>query len=68
MMRREDFPRPFFAHVVSMRIIAFYWATWATLDFLSKVINDQVSAIHPEMYYDAYRVAATLLAYLDTTQ
>jgi Zn-dependent M28 family amino/carboxypeptidase len=30
--------------------------------------RDQVAAIHPEMYYDAYRVAATLLAYLDTTQ
>jgi hypothetical protein len=43
MMRREDFPRPFFAHVVSMRSIAFYWAT---LDFLSKVIGNQVSAIH----------------------
>jgi Zn-dependent M28 family amino/carboxypeptidase len=28
--------------------------------------KDKVSAIHPSDYYDAYRVAATLLAYLDT--
>jgi Zn-dependent M28 family amino/carboxypeptidase len=58
----DDDTNPF----VSVRIpaISIHSVTQETLPILHSV-RDQVSAIHPDEYYDAYKLAAFYLAYLD---
>jgi Zn-dependent M28 family amino/carboxypeptidase len=45
-------------------VITIHSVTQETLGVLHSV-RDQVSAVHPDDYYDAYRLAAFYLAYLD---
>ena len=47
-------------------VITFHSVTQETLALLHSP-RDQLQAIHPDYYYDAYRLVAVYLAYLDST-